>query len=138
MTGVLAGKRVLLLEDEVIVALAAEDMLLELGAEVVGPATTLAEGLALAARPGIDAAVLDVNMNGERSWDVALALRIRGVPFVFATGYAQIDIPDAADAPVVPKPYTPDDLARALARAFATSPGGAPSGDTRRDPHGRS
>ncbi|WP_349371908.1 response regulator [Salinarimonas sp.] len=121
MTSAVEGKRVLLLEDEFIVALAAEDMLVELGAVVIGPAATVAEGLALADAP-LDAAVLDVNMNGERSFAVARALRARGVPFVFATGYAEVDGGEVVDAPIVPKPYTADDLAAALCRVLAGCP----------------
>ena len=114
----LTGKRVLVLEDEVIVALAAEDMLADLGATVVGPATTVAQGLALVRDAPLDAALLDVNMHGERSFAVAEALRARGVPFVFTTGYADLVEPATTGAPVVPKPYTPADLAEALARAL--------------------
>lgn len=121
MKSTVDGKRILLLEDEFIVALAAEDMLAELGVVVVGPAATVAEGLALADAP-LDAAVLDINMNGERSFAVARALRARGVPFVFATGYAEVDRGETVDAPVVAKPYTADDLAAALSRVLAGCP----------------
>ena len=117
MTRTLQGRRILVVEDEFIVALAAQDMLADLGATVVGPAVTVAEGLALA-REALDAAVLDINMHGVRSYAVAEALRARGVPVVFATGYAAVDDDMVAGAPVVPKPYTPADLSAALLRVL--------------------
>jgi CheY-like chemotaxis protein len=118
VSAVLEGRRILVVEDEFIVALAIEDMLADLWATVVGPATTIAQGLALA-RETLDAAVLDINMHGERSYAVAESLRARGVPVVFATGYAEVDRAMLAGAPVLPKPYTPDDLAAALSRVLA-------------------
>ncbi|MGJ3265379.1 MAG: response regulator [Salinarimonas sp.] len=117
MRGALAGLRILVVEDEFIVALAAEDMLGDLGAEVVGPAATVGDGLVLAAEP-LDAALLDINMHGERSFAVARALRARGIPFVFATGYADAGCAELADAPILRKPYGSDALAAALLRAL--------------------
>ena len=82
----LAGKRVLVVEDEAIIAGMIEDMLTELGAIVVGPAGTLAKAVELAEREPIDAAMLDVNIRSERIDPVVETLRGRGVPFVLATG----------------------------------------------------
>jgi CheY-like chemotaxis protein len=116
----LRGKRVLLVEDEPIVSMVAEDILQDLGAEVVGPAAHLDEALALARAERVDLALLDVNLNGRMSSPVAEALRARSIPYVFATGY------DAApgngldlDAPVVQKPYTQDDIEAVLGRLAA-------------------
>ncbi|GGK46564.1 response regulator [Salinarimonas ramus] len=117
MTHPLTGKRILIVEDEFIVAIAAEDMLIGFGAIVVGPAATVAEGLALATQP-LDGAVLDINMHGERSYAVARALRARDVPFVFATGYADVDGNEVGESPVVAKPYGADELGAALRRAM--------------------
>ena len=102
----LEGKRILVLEDEPLVAMLLEEMLLDLGCEVVGPAYNLREGERLAGEAVLDAAVLDVNVNGEMSDPVAEILRARGVPFALATGYG-LSAPMAAngDVPVLQKPY---------------------------------
>lgn len=103
--GGLSGRRILVVEDEALLALYLEDMLADLGADVVGPSCTLAAGLALAEAEALDAAVLDVNLGGARSFPVADRLRARGVPYVFATGYAREVTGDDHGAPVVAKPY---------------------------------
>jgi len=113
----LAGKRILLAEDEFLIALAAEDALVARGAVVVGPAYSLAESLGLAEGATLDAAVLDVNLNGEDSAPLAALLVRRGVPFVLATGYDRVDNLHAA--PLVAKPYDEDRLDTALRRALA-------------------
>jgi CheY-like chemotaxis protein len=87
MNSGLAGKRVLLVEDEVLVAWALEDMLTALECAVVGPVARVNEALALIDAEMVDAAVLDVNLDGQKSYPVADALAARGVPFVFATAY---------------------------------------------------
>lgn len=113
----LAGKKVMLLEDEAIIAFAVEDMLMDLGCIVVGPALRLADGLQLAATSEIDAAVLDVNINSERSYPVAETLERRGVPFLFATGYDREGLEWRGTAPeVISKPYRREQLEAALAR----------------------
>lgn len=111
----LAGKRILLIEDEFIVAAMLEDVLSGLGAVVVGPAYRLEDGLRLAIEEAIDVAVLDVNIEGERSDAIADALAARKIPFVLATGYG--DGEARHGAPVLTKPYTPKMLAAALTRA---------------------
>ena len=110
----LAGKRILVIEDEAIIAGMIEDMLTELGAVVVGPAGTLAKGIELAKRETIDAAMLDVNIRSERIDPVVDALRGRGVPFVLATGYGAAAT-GLGGALVVEKPFTRDRLESALA-----------------------
>lgn len=114
----LADKRILLVEDEFIIAAMAEDMLTELGATVVGPANTIDKALHLAQASALDAAVLDVNMDGARIDPVAEALQARGIPMVFATGYGASAPGLAPDAPVLDKPYTQEQLVDALARAL--------------------
>lgn len=111
----LEGLRVLVLEDEPIVAMMLEDMLIELGCEVVGPASNIADGLALAEGGAFDVAVLDININGERSDAIAYALDRRGTPYMFATGYGSAGVPDCLSRGVIQKPYTLDQLAEALA-----------------------
>ena len=84
----LEGKRILVLEDEPLVAMLLEEMLIDLGCEVVGPASSLGEGERLAREAALDAAVLDVNLNGEMSDTVAAILRRRGIPFALGPATA--------------------------------------------------
>lgn len=108
-------RRILLVEDEPMIAFALEDMVAELGHQVVGPAFRLAEALDLAASEAIDAAVLDVNLNEQSSYAVADVLRERGIPFLFATGYAEGGVDWHGEAGVIAKPYGRAQLAEALA-----------------------
>ncbi|MBO9622475.1 MAG: response regulator [Sphingomonas sp.] len=111
--GAIAGKRVLLVEDEPIVAMALEDMLDALGCTVLGPATRLAEGVALAEGEPIDAAILDINLMGDTSTPIADVLRLRDVPFAFASGYGTV--PEGyEEAPLIEKPYREQDVAAVL------------------------
>ena len=118
----IVGARVLLVEDEPIVAMTAEDMLADLGAILAGSASTLEEAIVHADTLPIDAALLDINLNGAMSLPVAERLRERGVPFAFATGYGSagpmID-PRFSDVPVIAKPYTAQALARVLTLLLA-------------------
>jgi CheY-like chemotaxis protein len=111
----LAGCRVLIVEDEAIVAMLIEDIIEEIGCSIVGPAAHVTQALAVLAADEIDGAVLDVNLAGEWSYPIADALAARGVPYVFVTGYGQAGL-DAAyrDHPVVQKPFTRATLERAL------------------------
>jgi CheY-like chemotaxis protein len=114
-----AGKRVLVVEDEMIVAMLIEDILAEAGAEVVGPATRNARALELLAEGPVDAAILDVNLGAETTLPVARELRARAIPFAFATGYGAAGVPDEfAGQPFLPKPFREADLREALARAL--------------------
>jgi CheY-like chemotaxis protein len=115
---VLAGTRILLVEDEALIAALAADMLQDLGVQVIGPAPSLAQALALARTEPLDAAVLDINLREERVDAVAALLRERGIPFVFATGYGRDGMAPDGQPPVVEKPYTQEKLAEALARAL--------------------
>ena len=114
----LKGKRILVVEDEALIAVMVEDMLAELGSEVVGPAATIEQALVLARSGALDGAVLDVNVRGERIDPVADALAARGVPMLFATGYGEVRLASGATATVIDKPYTQEKLARGLAAAM--------------------
>ncbi len=104
--------RVLVVEDEVVVAMTLEDMLADLGHVVVGPANTLGEALSLAARTDFDAALLDVDLGGQRSDQVADLLRQRGIPFGFITGYGSGGIDHGGSSqPVLSKPCSAASLA---------------------------
>jgi CheY-like chemotaxis protein len=113
--------RVLVVEDEMLVALMISDMLTDLGHEPVGPAMRLEQALELARREQIDAAVLDVNLGeGNNSFPVADVLRNRRVPFFFATGYGLQGLSEAyRDVGILDKPFGPEDLASALHHAHS-------------------
>ena len=110
----LAGRRVLIVEDEVIVAFSIECEVMDAGGEIVGPAHTLADAVRLIDEP-IDVAILDINIHGEPVWPIAQALRERGVPYVLAS--ANCDDPRAADPAFanVPRFDKPVPIARLLA-----------------------
>ena len=98
-----------------LVAMNIEDMLLDLGHEMAALASRLEAGLTLAREGEFDAAMLDVNLAGERSFPIADLLRARGIPFLFATGYGLRGIDEAYRAsPVLQKPFREQDLAAAL------------------------
>jgi CheY-like chemotaxis protein len=112
----LAGLRVLIVEDEAMIAVLLEDQLDELGCVPVGPATSVQDALASIEAEPIDAAVLDLNLRGARSYPVAEAMAARGLPFLFITGYGQSGLdPEFQNEPVLQKPFTSDALAHALA-----------------------
>ncbi len=110
--------RALLVEDNLIIALDAEEMLLRLGADGVDVAASVRDAMALLDRQMPAFAVLDVNLTGETSFPVAEKLQGAGVPFVFATGYGDnLALPsEFAGTPVVTKPYEDADVAKALAK----------------------
>jgi CheY-like chemotaxis protein len=120
----LSGKRVLVVEDEMIVAMCLEDSLTSMGAEVVGPAMRLDAAVELARSEGLHGAVLDINLHGERSYPVADILQERGVPFVFATGYGHAEGYNGFnDVPVLKKPYRDSELASLLTAVMFRDPG---------------
>lgn len=111
----LAGLRVLVVEDEMMVSMLIEDMLGDLGCQVVGPAARLDEALTLAETADLDCAVLDVNLGGESTFPVADLLREKGAPFAFATGYGDAGLREIDRAsPVLQKPFREIDLRRVL------------------------
>jgi CheY-like chemotaxis protein len=116
MTTDLAGRRVLLVEDEYFIADDTARIFAAGGAEVVGPVASVGDALTLlAATPRLDAAVLDINLQGEMAYAVADALSERGVPFVFATGYDKASVPERYAAVIhCEKPVDPQKIARAL------------------------
>jgi len=108
---ILNGARVMIVEDEMLVAVLIEDFLSDHGCQIVGPASTVAEALALIESAPLDAAVMDLNIAGEKVFPVAEALERRGVPFLIVSGYGQSAMP--ADRPnwrVCQKPFKGDEL----------------------------
>lgn len=115
MRSQMSGRRVLVVEDEVMVSWILEDMLAELGCAVVGPAAWVSQALAIVDSEGIDFAILDVNLNGQKSFPVADALLARGVPFMFSTGYSNDGVLGSYKVyPMLQKPYRQADLSAAL------------------------
>jgi PAS domain S-box-containing protein len=120
--GVLQGLRILLAEDEMLVAIEAAESLAAAGCQVLGPAAALEEGIALADRAGpIDAAVLDVNLGGQQVVPLADMLVARGVPILFTTGYGEAPAGHHGAA-VLTKPIRTADLVAALQRLVGSGP----------------
>jgi CheY-like chemotaxis protein len=117
----LQGKRVLLVEDDVLLLMSLQDMVEGFGCSVADSAMAVAPALSLARDASIDVAVLDVNLNGELVTPVAELLVARGVPFIFATGYDARILPSLADRPRVAKPYSAEQIRDALLQALATA-----------------
>ena len=120
MTQPLTGRRVLIVEDESLVAMLIETILEDMECVPVGPASTIDEGLALARdTDALDAALLDVNVAGQQIFPVAEVLKARGVPFVFSTGYGEGGLPDEwRGQPTVQKPFTEAAIRDALMKAM--------------------
>ena len=118
----LQGLRVLVVEDEFLVAMDIEVMLRDLGCEVVGPIGDLASALQAAQEETLDLALLDANLGGEPVTAVAGALVARAVPIMFCTGY-QVEnwCNRYPAAPTLMKPFQPADLRAALERALASN-----------------
>ena len=118
----LAGLRVLVLEDETLVAMLLEDMLGDLGCVVAAALPRVAQAMAFLSDPGnaIDFAILDMNVAGETSVPVAELLAARRTPFVFATGYGEGGMPEAfRGRPNLQKPFGMSDVERVLSAAVA-------------------
>jgi len=112
--------RVLIVEDEELIAMLVEEFLIEIGCSVVGPATTLTAALPLAGSEQISGALLDLNLNGASVYPVADSLAARGIPFIFTTGHASEDIAARhADAPTLTKPFSSRLLRDAMLAHFA-------------------
>jgi CheY-like chemotaxis protein len=99
--------RVLVVEDELVIAVTIEDVLRALGCEIVGPVATVEKALKLARDETFDVAILDVTIRGGKVYPVAELLLARGIPFVFASGYGGWALPEALrDRPRLTKPFT--------------------------------
>ncbi len=116
----LAGRRVLIIEDEFMVTMLIQDTLSDIGCEVVGLASRFAEATEKAQSLSFDVAILDINLNGQQTFPIAEILTERRTAFVFATGYGEMNIPEALRiAPILQKPFQQRDLERALRAALA-------------------
>jgi CheY-like chemotaxis protein len=114
------ARRVLIVEDDVMIRMLIEDMLGDLGFAVAAEASKVHEALAAVNDTAFDVAILDVNLSGETTGPVAEALAARGTPFVFATGYGEHGLPDQfRDRPLLKKPFQIESLRRVLETALA-------------------
>jgi CheY-like chemotaxis protein len=120
--------RVLIVEDEAVIAMALEMFLEELGAQVVATAGNVQEALQKATSEDFDIAFLDVNLNGQKAHVLPGVLERRHKPFAFVTGYGEQGVLEAhADEPVVAKPFSRDAVSTALEKLKSRLPCG-PSG----------
>ena len=115
-----AGKRVLVVEDELMIRMLLEGMLTDIGHTVAAEAGGIDEAVAIAKKADFDVAVLDVNLNGQPVTPVVEILLERRVPFIFASGYGQRGVPEAYRAiPTLQKPFQADALAEAIETAMS-------------------
>lgn len=122
MTAAEGKLKILIVEDEALVAMLIEDVLADMGHEVVGVGGRLDQALALARQSEMDFAILDLNLNGQHTYAIADVLRERSVPFIFATGYGSGGVDQAwKDVRVLPKPFEPHQLAAAIAAVHAAA-----------------
>jgi CheY-like chemotaxis protein len=116
----LAGRRVLVVEDELLVLMMIEDILADLGCESVVAAATVEKALAAIDAQVIDLAMLDMNLNGDTNPAVAEALAARGIPFVYSTGNGGPNMRDGyRDRPVLKKPFRNEELVEMLTRLLS-------------------
>ena len=112
--------RILVVEDEAMISMLLEDMVLDCGAEIVGPVAKFDDALALAREGEFAVAVLDLNLNGILSYPIADVIRQRGIPVIFATGYGAHGLRDSfQDCPTLQKPVSQKDFAQAVASVCA-------------------
>jgi PAS domain S-box-containing protein len=130
----LSGVRVLIVEDEALLALEIQELLQSAGSTVIGTFSDLARAGQAARREAIDVAVLDTNLNGEMVYPLADDLVVRGIPFVFVTGYGTSNLPERfRSMPQVAKPFDPASLTGELQRMMSQ---GAVSASSRAIEHG--
>jgi CheY-like chemotaxis protein len=119
--GITASARVLVVEDEMMVAMLVEDMLGDLGFTVAATASQVESAVHQAEHGDFDFAILDLNLNGMKSYAVAEALRARKKPFLFATGYGDAVLPeDFRHVPTLQKPFVSEQLKNAVVSLLTT------------------
>jgi CheY-like chemotaxis protein len=115
---VLSNRRILVVEDEMLLLLMIEDALIDAGC-VLLMASRIPQAIILAETEAIDCAFLDVSVAGEDIYPVAGILNRRGIPFILSTGYGKAGLPaEYRDRPLLPKPYLPEHVAQAIAAAL--------------------
>lgn len=115
----LRGKKILVVEDSPLIAATTEELLLELGGEVVGPAGNMADAHTLCETADFDIALVDLNIRGAKAFPLLKIMERRGIPFVLTTGYADWRMPEEwAQIPRLPKPYTMEAIGSSLSKAL--------------------
>jgi CheY-like chemotaxis protein len=114
----LANRRILVVEDEFLIAAVLCDMLEDASAVVVGPAVAVADAMRLLQDHPVDAAILDMNLNGQWSDPIAEELKMRNVPFIFTTGYGFDERTKRFGVRIVAKPYSWEEVEEQLAQAI--------------------
>jgi DNA-binding response OmpR family regulator len=109
-----AGGRILVVEDELTVAMCIEDILVQAGYVVVGPVGRLEKALEAVSNEQLDVALLDMNLKGKSIYPVARILADRGIPFAFLSGYGADVLPADIKAPLLPKPFDVNELLATL------------------------
>jgi DNA-binding response OmpR family regulator len=121
--GAESARRVLIIEDEMLIALMLQDMVSDAGFAVEGIATSLMAGIDLARTADAHLAILDINLNGQEAYPIADILRARGVRLIFSTGYGAASLKqEYAFVPKLVKPYEQANLAAAIQAAFSRPP----------------
>lgn len=122
MTGIPpSAARILVVEDELMVAMALEMVLSDAGYKVIGPIGRVEQALETATQDDVDFALLDVNLRGKEVFPVAEILRLRGIPFTFLTGYDRQTLPAAfASVKILPKPFKSQELLAAVNAMLTT------------------
>jgi len=111
----LSGRRVLIVEDEMLILMAIEDMLVDLGCTSIAAAATIEKALALIEAGPFDMAIVDVNLGGERSYPIAKSLKAHGIPFAFSTGYGGHGVAQGhGNGSVLNKPFDYPQLTKVL------------------------
>ena len=124
----LADRRILVVEDDMLIAMLIEQVLQDLGCIVVGPVGRLDAALRLAGSEALDAAILDVNIRGGPVYPVAEQLRTRGIPFVLASGYGDWALPAAfRGQPRLTKPFTCDEVKAQMRLLCGVQEGASPT-----------
>lgn len=123
MTSSTTSLKVLVIEDEAMVAMLLEDMLLDLGHQVAATAGRMDHAMKLATDLPVDLAILDVNLNGEQTYPLAAILAARLIPFVFATGYGAAGLKEEwRGVPALQKPFQASELAEAISQVTRSLP----------------
>jgi CheY-like chemotaxis protein len=126
----LAGKRILIVEDETLIALEVQAMLEQQGANAVGPAGSPQAALKLIEAEKLDAALVDANLQGKPADEIAAALTRANIPFAFMSGYGRASLPQAfAKAALLAKPFAPEELISVVSNLVASRPGTIPLRD---------
>jgi CheY-like chemotaxis protein len=119
----LAGRRVLVIEDEMLILMMIEDMLADLGCESVAVASNIGPAISLIEGQDFDTAMLDMNLNGIESYPIADALAVRDVPYFFSTGNSLTNVKEGyRDQDVLKKPFTFEQLGNMLSRSLLRLP----------------